>query len=477
MGVRRRIAPIATGIAVLAVGVYTVATRPAGAPGTLRTTPGATPASPVPTLAATPSPPLEFVTPHPLGSNTRPKERRSEVDPDVQQPSMSLGARVVAFTSLEPLITGDTNRWTDVFVRSRTTHRTSRISISTDGKQANGGSGNPAVSAGGTRVAFISQASNLVPGDTNGVADVFVRDLVEHTTVRVSVSSVGGQGNAPSGAPSVSTDGRVGRVTTSNTPAISADGRFVAFESTATNLVAGDDNDAVDVFVHDLGTGKTVVASVAMDASTGNGESLHPSISGDGRFVTFDSSATDLIEEQNPNSSGPQRDVYIRDMHSGTTQQISVTPEGKRLEGQSLSPSISPSGRLVAFIHQSHPGTGDENWEVLKATMPEGRIAIIASCGVDICDRVVVAGDGTVGYVKALGGLDRFCQLHPANSHGYVSYCPSGWMTLSPDGRYVGVEADIDALSHPKDEERFGGHKGALIYDRETDRYTPAWKI
>jgi hypothetical protein len=114
---------------------------------------------------------------------------------------------------------------------------------------------------------------------------------------------------------------------------------------------------------------------------------------------------------------------------------------------------------------------------VLKATMPEGRIVIIASCGVDICDRVVVADGGIAGYVKAIGGLDRFCELHPANAHGYVSYCPNGWITLSPDGRYVGVEAGIGALSDAKDEERFRGHRGALIYDRETDRYTPAWLI
>src|SRR5213595_159425 len=111
---------------------------------------------------------------------------------------------------------------------------TERVSMDSAGNEGNGGSGGPAISADGRFVAFASYASNLVPGDTNGVADVFVHDRQTGTTKRVSVNSAGTQGNGGSGS-----------------PAISADGRFVAFSSYATNLVPGDTNGVVDVFVHD----------------------------------------------------------------------------------------------------------------------------------------------------------------------------------------------------------------------------------
>src|SRR2546428_413238 len=155
---------------------------------------------------------------------------------------------------------------------------TDRVSVASDGTQANAGNADSAISADGRFVAFTSSATNLVPGDSNAVADVFVHDRMTATTERVSVASDGTQANGAS-----------------DRAAISGDGRFVAFRSSASNLVPGDTNGALDVFVHDRETGETTIASIASDGTQGNGSSSRPSLSADGRFVAFTSSASNLV--------------------------------------------------------------------------------------------------------------------------------------------------------------------------------------
>jgi len=151
--------------------------------------------------------------------------------------SISANGRYVAFSSdASNLIWGDTNKTADVFVFDRLTRRTERVSVSSWGVQGNGDHLYPSISADGRYVAFISDSSNLVPGDTNGRADVFVHDRRLHLTERVSVSSSGAEADGDSYFPS-----------------ISADGRYVAFSSDATNLVGDDTNKKADVFVHDRG--------------------------------------------------------------------------------------------------------------------------------------------------------------------------------------------------------------------------------
>src|SRR4029453_10228645 len=154
---------------------------------------------------------------------------------------------------------------------------TTRVSTSTGGGQGNGRSFVPAISADGWYVAFYSDASNLVSGDTNGTRDVFVRDLQRGETTRVSVSTSGTEANGDSFA-----------------PGISSDGRYVAFASAATNLVDGDTNDANDIFVRDRQTNTTTRVSVGYDGSQANGGSDPPSLSGDGRLVAFTSAAPNL---------------------------------------------------------------------------------------------------------------------------------------------------------------------------------------
>ena len=149
--------------------------------------------------------------------------------------AISADGRYVAFQSpASNLVAFDTNSLSDIFVRDRQTGTTERVSVATDGTQANGLSEQTEISADGRYVAFKSFASNLVAGDTNGTADVFVRDLVDDTTERVSVGTAGGQSSG-----------------LSEQPAISGDGRYVAFQSFGSNLVAGDTNGLEDIFVRD----------------------------------------------------------------------------------------------------------------------------------------------------------------------------------------------------------------------------------
>ena len=185
--------------------------------------------------------------------------------------SISNDGRYVAFRSdADNLVSGDTNDFGDIFVRDRQIEITTRISVSSDGAQANDESRNPSISADGRYVVFESDADNLVSGDTNGSRDIFVHDLQTGDTKRVSVASNGTQGN-----------------NNSRFPSISSDGRYVAFQSLASKLVNGDTNGYQDIFVHDRQTGVTSIVSVASDGKEGNGDSYGTSISADGRYVAF----------------------------------------------------------------------------------------------------------------------------------------------------------------------------------------------
>jgi Tol biopolymer transport system component len=198
----------------------------------------------------------------------------------------------------------------------------------------------PAISADGRYVAFQSSATNLVSGDTNGVSDIFLRDRQAGITRRVSTTSSGTQGNRASYAPS-----------------ISADGEHVAFASHATNLVAYDTNDKADVFVqwqHPAITGRV---SLRSDRQEANGHSQSPAISADGRYVAFESSATNL----DPKDEDLLWDVYTVDLQTRETDLASEASrkkswygwdtyfEGDKGNGSSRAPAISADGRSVAF--------------------------------------------------------------------------------------------------------------------------------
>jgi hypothetical protein len=219
----------------------------------------------------------------------------------------------------------------DIFVRDRQTAQTVRISLANNGAQANGSSFGCAFSADGRFLAFASHAANLVPGDTNAVDDVFVRDLFGADTERVSLNSAGVQGN-----------GNVANAP----PAISANGRFVVFAAYASNLVAGDTNSTQDVFVRDRQTGQTERVSVNSSGvqMPAGSYALGAAVSADGRFVAFHATAPNL-----PGGNATGAGIFVRDRLNSTTTRVSVNSNGAPENGNSVWPSMSADGRYVAF--------------------------------------------------------------------------------------------------------------------------------
>lgn len=211
------------------------------------------------------------------------------------------GRRIVWSSSGSGYVPGDDNGVSDVFVRDLPGGPVTRVSVSSLDAQGDGASTFPAITPDGRFVTFISTASTLVPGDDNTSSDVFVRDLLTGTT---SVVSYAFDGTLPGIGPPAP-----------EPPAISADGRFVAFSSASAALVAGDDNNARDVFVHDRATGRTVRVSLSADGAQADGASGRPSISADGRVIVFESIATNLSAgDLNGGPGRPGSDVYARFM-------------------------------------------------------------------------------------------------------------------------------------------------------------------
>jgi WD40-like Beta Propeller Repeat len=244
-------------------------------------------------------------------------------------PSISADGNLIAFSSASNnLVSNDINTKRDIFVHDRNTGETTRVSVTSNGTEANGESRLPMISADGRYVVYISVASNLVGNDTNTDIDIFVHDRNTGQTTRVSVTSNGMEvsGN-------------------SQDPTISGDGRYVAFYSYASNLVGGDDNNALDIFVHDRTTGETMRASVASDGTQANSDSFVPKISANGRYVAYYSDATNLISGDTNNYG----DVFVHDLQTGATTRVSLTDHGGQPNRQSSPGAISEDGRYIAF--------------------------------------------------------------------------------------------------------------------------------
>lgn len=315
-------------------------------------------------------------------------------------PAVSGDGRFVAFGSAASnLVSGDTNGVEDIFVRDRGTGATLRVSLSSSAAQGNGNSYNPAISDDGNFVAFESDASNLVSGDTNGTRDIFRRDRSSGTTVLVSLSSGGAIGNG-----------------LSSNAAISADGRYVAFSSSASNLVSGDANGAGDIFVRDMVAGTTSRVSLSSSGVEGNGASSTPAISDDGRYVAFTSWASNLVA----GDTNGGYDVFVRDRTTGATTRESVGAGGVQGNGwASFYPSISADGRYLAFGSQAtNLVAGDTN----------------GATDVFVRDRTAAT---TTRVSTSTSG---------AQATGGSSYAPTTNSWISNDGRYVVFQSDATNL-------------------------------
>ena len=392
-----------------------------------------------------------------------------------QSVAISADGRYVAFRNdATNLVPNDTNASMDVFVRDLQLGTTERVSVDSNGVEANGQSDRPAISADGRYVAFESGATNLVPGDTNGVWDIFVHDRLLGTNELVSVTSSGLQGDNHSIGPS-----------------ISADGRYVAFFSYATNLVTGDTNALLDVFVHDRQTGNTARVSVDSNGVQGNDVSEEPSISGDGRSVLFLSHATNLV----PGDTNGLIDVFVHDLQSGATERVSVGSGGIEAAGASVGlATISADGRYVvfsddasnlvagdtnaswdAFVHDRQLGTtlrvsltsagaeGDGN-SLASDISPDGRYVLFSSLSTNLD-----SGDTNAVYDlflrDSLSGTTTRVGLGSGGAQGNGA---SGPGKFSSDGRVIAFTSYATNLV-PGDT---NGFRDVFVRDRGTTSFT-----
>ncbi|MCS7465424.1 S8 family serine peptidase [Stieleria sp. ICT_E10.1] len=328
-------------------------------------------------------------------------------------PTISADGRYVAFnTEASNLVPEDSNNTSDVLVFDQSTGKTERVSVSGMGVEANGYSSHPSLSGDGRYVTFHSIASNLVPDDTNGASDIFIYDRIAKSIDRLSVSNSGVEGNGVSAFGSISNDGR-----------------YVAFTSGASNLVPGDTNSQFDVFVYDRSTTTIERVSVSDVGAEGNDKSLNPSISGDGRYVAFYSDASNLV----PGDTNNQFDIFVYDRSTATIERVSVSDVGMEGNGGSFNPSISGDGRYVAFHSSASnlvPGDTGNRSDVF-----------VYDRATDSIERVSVGDTGVEG--------NR----------------PSSHASLSADGRYLTFFSSASNLVAGDT----NGTADTFVYDRSTE--------
>lgn len=256
-------------------------------------------------------------------------------------PQISQDGRYVAFsTSSTTIVSGDTNGDPDIFVRDRKLGTTVRANVSSTGAELSQGYGSGFnMSANGRFIIFASNNNNVVPGDTNGVRDLFIRDLKNNTTERVSLTYAGGQS---AGA----TDGEAD---------ISADGRYVVFTTAASDFVSGDTNGVYDIFVRDRKLSTTTLLSKSNSGALANAQARWPSISCDGSYVTFVSGATNLVSGDTNGFS----DVFLVDRIADEVANITLAGNGA--VGSGYADVSCSGGKIVMRSDASNLIANDTN--------------------------------------------------------------------------------------------------------------------
>ncbi len=261
--------------------------------------------------------------------------------------------RYVVFQSFASnLVPDDTNGRTDIFLKDVTTGSIQRLSVAADGTQGNNSSSRPSITDDGRYVVFYSSASNLVPDDTNGRGDVFLTDLTAGTIERISVAADSTQGNNSSSGVSITTDGR-----------------YVVFYSSASNLVPDDTNSTGDIFLKDLTTGSIQLVSVAADGTQGSSRSFDPSITTDGRYVTFTSPSENLAPEYTVYGNS----IFLKDLITGTVRLVSAAADHTSSNGDTYDPLIAADGSHVVFVSLGDnlvPNDSNGEYDVFRVANP-----------------------------------------------------------------------------------------------------------
>jgi Tol biopolymer transport system component len=377
-----------------------------------------------------------------------------------------------------------------------------RVSVGPAGAQSNAASGSAAVSRDGRFVAFASEAANLMAGDSNGAADVFIRDRVTGTTTRVSVGSGGREPDGFSSAPSLSGDGRIvafssratnlvaddangdqidvfvhdqatgttvrlpvpgalaaGETWASHSAAVSPNGRYVAFAAGKVARSGDEDYDVGPqrVYVHDRASGRTRQVSVSSREVAANGESGEPAISADGRYVTFQSAASNLVARD----TNRKPDIYVRDRRRGTTVRVSIGTRGAQARDASFEPALSTSGRYVAFTSRAALGRHDDDHrtDIYVHDRRTGRIARVSAGLRGWATAPTISGNGRViafqlsptdliadgsGPIGTVYVRDR--AVHATRAAVGASDDRSGDPSLSADGRTLALTSSTTDL-------------------------------
>ena len=360
------------------------------------------------------------------------------------------GQFVVFQSDASNLVPNDTNNVTDIFVRDLVAGTTTLVSVSSSGGPGNGASTDPVMTPDGRYVAFVSWASNLVPGDTNNLADVFVRDLVAGTNDLVSVNA-----SLPSGTNNLST--------VMATPVITPDGRFVAFFSTATNLTPGVPSTTTgEVYVRDRLMGQTIwastnaatIVSVLFNHSfpTKDTTSYHPQLSDDGRYVVFNTATNSTIAAV----------IFQYDTTMGTTTVINANGIGGPIDrDETCGPAMTPDGRYIAYVsHEGPANSGNSSvhvWDMQLASdtlvsddgsgvptntishtpniSPDGRFVAFLSNATNLVGNAVANGFHV--YLRDLQSNTMQLVDVDTNGVGSANQDVPTTLGLSADGQYV----------------------------------------